>query len=92
MDVDIFVDLTGRTKAPGAGPVVGALGLKGLPAFGTLCAAPPPPTGDALHGPPAPHGLLRGDAAGDVLRGPPAGEVVVGPARPAPARPDVPRP
>ncbi len=92
MNVEIYAGLAGRTKAPVVGPVVGALGLTGLPAFGTLCVGPPPPAGDVLRGTPAPHDLLRGDATGDVLRGKPAAEVVVGTPRPVPSRPDVPRP
>lgn len=88
MDLDLYVGLTGRTNVPVPGPIAGGLGLTRLPAFGSRCPAPPPPSGDVLRGAPAPRDLLRGNGAGDILDGAPAGEVVVGPGRPVPSVPD----
>lgn len=87
VDVQIYVDLAGRTKLPVPGPVIGGLGLMQIPAYGSVCPPPPPPSGDVLRGSPAPHDLLTGDNPVDVLRGAPAREVVVGPARPVPSWP-----
>ncbi len=94
MNADIYVDLTRRAQPPGPGPVVGALGLTGLPTYGTVCQAPPPPppAGDALRGPADPQTILRGDGPADVLRGPAEGNIVVGPAYPVPSRSDATRP
>ena len=74
----------GQPNQGGAAPMAVGVGLMPVPSYGTLCAspAPPPPAGDVLHGPPAPHGLLRGNGPADVLHNRPAGEVVVGPALP----------
>ena len=80
MDVEIRVGVNKNTTAP----ATAKLGLTHLPAYGSLCEAAPPPTGDVLRGTPEPHDLLRGNATGDILSGAPAGEVVIGPARPVP--------
>jgi hypothetical protein len=92
MDVQIYADLSSRAKLPLPGPVFGGVSLSGLPAYGTLCRAPPPPAGDALRGAAAPHDILRGDGPADVLRGPAEGNVVVGPGYPVPSSPDAARP
>jgi hypothetical protein len=92
MDVEIYVDLSGRVKVPVPGPVIAGLGLTGLPANGTRCLAPPPEAGDILRGPPAPGGLLRGDGPADILGDRRVPEVVVGPARAVSSRPDAVRP
>ena len=86
MDIDIYVDLTGKVKDPTAVPapgrIAGGVGLKGIPAFGTLCQAPPPPAQDVLHGAAVPGGLLGGNGLTDLLTGRP--KVV----RPERLRPD----
>ena len=71
MDVVGGVAPAGRAGVPGQARIAGWLTLTGLPTLGTLCQAPPPPAVDVLHGPPAPHGLLRGAGAADVLHGGP---------------------
>lgn len=87
MDLDIYVDLTGKAKdpplVPGPGRIVGGVGLRGVPAFGTLCQSPPPPIRDVLHGSGAAGGLLGGDGPDDVLTGRPKA------VRPERLRPDV---
>jgi len=81
MDVVVGVGPPGQASMPGQARVAGWLTLSGLPSLGTLCQAPPPPAVDVLHGPPAPHGLLRGDGPADVLHG---GPVRIKPPDPAP--------
>jgi hypothetical protein len=69
MDVVVGVAPAGQAAKPGQVRIGGWLSLSGLPSLGTTCQAPPPPAVDVLHGPPAPHGLLRGDGPADVLHG-----------------------
>jgi hypothetical protein len=71
MDVEVRVDLGARTNIPAPNRATAKLVLQGLPSLGTLCQAPPPPSTDVLHGPPAPRGLLRGDGPADALHGGP---------------------
>jgi len=80
MALELYVGPTGQANVPGH--VIGGLVPMEMPAFGTLCRAPPPLTRDVLHGPPAPEGVLhgppaprgvlRGDGLADALRGWPA--------------------
>ena len=65
MNIVVGVAPAGPATKPGQARIAGWLTLTGLPALGTLCQAPPPPAVDVLHGPPAPHGLLRGDGPPD---------------------------
>lgn len=85
MDVEIYVGLTGPTQAPF--PITGGFGLTHLPSRGTICPAPPPPSGDVLRGTPDPQDLLRGNGPADILSGRRTLEVLVGPAYPVPPRP-----
>lgn len=83
IDIELYVDATGRSNATAPGRITAGLGLTRLPAFGSRCAAPPPRGGDVLRGPDPAADLLRPDESMDLLAGPGrAGEVVIGPARP----------
>ena len=75
--MELYVGPPRRANVPGR--VIGGVVPMEVPAFGTLCRAPPPLTRDVLrgppapegvlHGPPAPRGVLRGDGLAEVLRG-----------------------
>lgn len=89
VDLELYVDVTGRAKAPVPGRITAGLGLTRVPALGSRCVGPPPPSGDVLLGTDEPQDLLRGTAPTDVLAGSRAddnrrGEVVIGPAEPVP--------
>lgn len=97
VDIQLYVDLAGRSKAPVPGTVTAGIGLSQVPAFGTRCAPSPPSVGDVLLGTEEPQDLLSGDATADILEGPRPdenrrGEVVVGPAWAVPSDHDRGRP
>ena len=60
------------------------LDLGAVPANGTTCGDDADPPDDVLHGPPPPHGLLRGDGPADALHDRPEGHVTVTPVPNAP--------
>lgn len=72
VQVQVDANAPGQANRPNRARPTVWLDLGKQPSLGTLCQAPPPPAVDVLHGPPAPHGLLRGDGPADVLHGSPA--------------------